>query len=88
MGSVEVTILGQKYKIKGDAPDEYIIKLAEFVDSRVREVLQKNPNTAPLKATIVAAINIADELFKMKESQQRFTKQIEKKTDELVRLFE
>jgi cell division protein ZapA len=88
MGSVEVTILGQQYKIKGDAPDEYIRELATYVDKKIRDVLEKSPNTAPLKATILAAISIADELFRYREDQERYKKEIEEKTEELVRLFE
>jgi cell division protein ZapA len=88
MGSVEVTILGQQYKIKGDAPDEYIRELAIYVDKKIREILEKSPNTAPLKATILAAISIADELFRYREDQEKYKKEIEEKTEELVRLFE
>ncbi len=88
MGNVEVTILGQQYKIKGDAPDEYIIELAQYVDKKIREIYEKSPNIAPLKASILASLNIADELFKYRKEQEELTRDIERKTETLVRLFE
>ncbi|HHN66138.1 MAG TPA: cell division protein ZapA [Nitrospirae bacterium] len=88
MGDVEVTILGQHYKIKGDVPDNYIRQLAEFVDRKIAEIYSKSPNIAPLKASILASLNIADELFRYKEEQERLTRDIQEKTETLVRLFD
>ncbi|GMT47698.1 MAG: cell division protein ZapA [bacterium] len=88
MGSVEVNILGQRYRIKGDAPDEYIQELARFVDERIRAIYDKDQNTVPLKATILAALDIADELYRYRKEQEDLTKGIEKKTEQLVRLFD
>ncbi|GBE36772.1 cell division protein ZapA [bacterium BMS3Bbin07] len=88
MGSVEVDILGQRYRIKGDASDEHIQELARFVDERIREIYDKGPNTVPLKAAILAALDIADELYRYRKEQEDLTKGIEKKTEQLVRLFD
>ena len=88
MGSTEVYILGQKYTIKGDEPEEYIRELASFVDGKLKEVYNAAPNITPVKATILAALDIADELFKMKNEQELLTKNIEEKTKTLASLFE
>ncbi len=88
MGSVEVTILGQRYKIRGDAPDEHIQELARFVDGKIREVYEKSPGSVPLRAAILAALDIADELYRYRKEQEDLTRNIEKKTDQLVRLFD
>jgi cell division protein ZapA len=88
MGSVEVVILGQKYTIKGDAPEEYIRKLASYVDTRLKEVNSSVPNAMPVKALILTSLNIADELFRMKTEQEKVTKVIEDKTAVLTSLFD
>jgi cell division protein ZapA len=91
MGSVEVNILGQKYIIKGDAPPEYIRQLAEIVDQKLKEVYSNVPNVTPLKAAILAALNIADEFQKLKAQYDNITqelKNIEDKTDSIIRLFD
>jgi len=88
MGSTEVYILGQKYTIKGDAPEEYIRELASFVDKKLKEVYNASPNITPVKASILAALDIADELFKIRNQQEEMTKHIEEKTETLASLFD
>jgi cell division protein ZapA len=88
MGSVEVYILGQKYTIKGDAPEEHIRELASYVDRKLKEVYNSSPNITPVKASILAALDIADELFRLKNEQEEMTKYIEEKTDTLSALFD
>lgn len=88
MGSIEVTILGQKYTVKGDAEEEHIKKLASFVDAELKEVYNSAPNITPLKAAILASLNIADKLHKLQETQEDLTKNIEEKADTLAGLFD
>lgn len=88
MGSTEVYILGQKYTIRGDAPEEYIKQLAAFVDKKLKEVYNAVPNVTPVKASILAALDIADELFKLKNEQEELAKNIEDKTNKLAALFD
>ncbi|MBE0425429.1 MAG: cell division protein ZapA [Nitrospirae bacterium] len=88
MGSIEVYILGQKYTIKGDAPEEYIMELASYVDKKLKEVYNISPNITPVKASILAAFDIADELFRLRNEQEELAKHIEEKTNRLSALFE
>ena len=55
---------------------------------KIKEVSEHSPNITPLKASILAAINIADELHKLKAEQEDVAKKIEEKTVALTRLFE
>lgn len=88
MNSIDVYILGQKYTVKGDAPEEHIQKIAAFVDAKIKEVYNTAPNVIPLKASILAALNIADELYRLKIEQDNITKHIEERTKVLSGLFE
>jgi cell division protein ZapA len=88
MGTIETYILGQKYTIKGDASDQHIEKLVAYVNQKIQEIYEKSPNTVPIKASILAAISIADELHRLREEQEAITKHIEAKTDQLAGLFD
>ena len=94
MGSMDVYILGQKYTIKGEGSEEYIKKVAAFVDAKIKEVHSNSPHITPLKASILAAINIADELQKIRSDQNsqenisRHISFIEERTEALSGLFE
>ena len=68
---VQVQILGQTLPIRGEADPSYVLELAEYVDQRMREVTKKMPVVADSKAAILAALNIADELFKERANKQR-----------------
>jgi cell division protein ZapA len=92
MGNVEVHILGQRYIIKGDnESSEYLLHLAGFVDEKLKEVYATAPHITPLKAAILAALNIADELHKVKKDNKTISqsiKSIEDKADTIIRLFD
>lgn len=85
--STEVHILGQKYVIKGNASPEYMSELARFVDSRIRDILKNSPNMPPLKAVILAALNISDELFKLREREKNILDFVKEKTKALAFIF-
>jgi len=88
MGSVDVTILGQKYTIKGEASEEHIKKVAAFVNGKLKDVYSSAPGITPLKAVILASMNIADELHRLKEEQESIAKSIEERADVLSGLFD
>ncbi len=64
---VELKIFGQDYIIAGEASEEYIRSLGLFVNSKMEELSKVFPNANPVKLAVLAAVNIADELFQMKE---------------------
>jgi len=94
MGSMDVYILGQKYTLKGEGSEEYIKKVAAFVDAKIKEVYSNAPNITPLKASILASLNIADELHRLKADQKfqddiaKHLGHIEERADALSGLFE
>jgi len=88
MSSIEINILGQKYTVKGDADEEYIKKLALYVDEKLKEIHAANPNITPMKASILASLTIADELHRIRDEHETAAKNIEEKTNALSGLFD
>ena len=68
--SVEVTIDGKPIAFKSDGEQEYLDGLANFVEERYLEVRTTRVGNAYSQA-VLAALNIADELFKEKERNQK-----------------
>ena len=58
--SVRVEIYDQSYNLRGTDP-EYIHKLAEYVDLKMRTVAQQTQTIDSLRLAVLAALNIADE---------------------------
>ena len=63
--SVRVEIFDQAYNLRGSDPD-YIIKLAEFVDGKMRAVAEATSTVDSLRLAVLAALNIADEYHILK----------------------
>jgi cell division protein ZapA len=67
-GSVRVEIFDQAYNLRGSDP-EYILKLAEYVDSKMRAVAQATNTIDTVRLAVLAALNIADEYHLLKRKQ-------------------
>ncbi|MDZ7373636.1 MAG: cell division protein ZapA [candidate division KSB1 bacterium] len=67
---VKVTIFGSEYAIRGDTDPEYIRHVAEYVDSKMREIDESTSIKSSLKVAILAALNIADELFRERAEKE------------------
>jgi cell division protein ZapA len=80
---VQVQICGHTYTIKGEADQEYILKVASYVDRKMREVMEKLPVASPSKVAILASLNIADELFKERTQRLHHEEQLSERTERL-----
>lgn len=61
----QVKIFGKSYTVKGSDPDE-LQELADFVDSKMQE-LASATKAAPADLPVLAALNIAQDYFEMKQ---------------------
>ena len=85
---VKVDIYGKEYTVKGDADKGYIESVAEYVDSKMKEVDANVPFESSLRVAILAAMNITDELFSQKSDKSLETEEIEEKAKSLVEQLE
>jgi cell division protein ZapA len=67
--SVRVEIFDQAYNLRGSDPD-YILKLAEYVDGKMRAVAQATSTVDTVRLAVLAALNIADEYHILKRQQE------------------
>ena len=87
-GSVTVEIFGHDYKIKGDADPEYMAEIARYVDGKMKEVAKGAPVGSLAKIGILAALNIAEELFRMREEKTRVVQGIDSVARRMQRKLE
>lgn len=66
MGSVSVTINGQEYNLKGNENEEYLHKIAAYVDGKIQSIMESNSSLSISSAVVLTALNAADEMFKIK----------------------
>jgi cell division protein ZapA len=63
--SVRVEIFDQTYNLRG-SDSEYIHKLADYVDEKMRVVAEQTATVDSLRLAVLAALNIADEYHVLK----------------------
>ncbi len=63
---VRVEIYDQVYNLRGTDAD-YILKLADFVDTKMRSVAEQTATVDSLRLAVLAALNIADEYHLLKK---------------------
>jgi cell division protein ZapA len=68
--STIVEIFGQTYSVRGEGDPDYLMELARFVDSRMREVAAQVATVDPMKIAILAALNIADEFSRYRKQRE------------------
>ncbi len=83
----EVEIFGERYTLRSDDAPEHLHKVADYVDSKFRELMQLSPMLGPSKAAVLVSVNLADELFKEHEAARRREGDMLARIDELVRLL-
>ncbi len=66
--SVRVEIFDQAYNLRGSDP-EYILKLAEYVDAKMRAVAEATNTIDTVRLAVLAALNIADEYHLLRKKQ-------------------
>ncbi|MFO7652451.1 MAG: cell division protein ZapA [Candidatus Krumholzibacteriia bacterium] len=86
--TVTVTIFGHQYTLRGDADPEYVEKVAGFVDRKMQEVADSSSAMSTTKVAILAAINVADELFRERQKRHEALAMLDEKTGEMARLLD
>ncbi len=67
---VPVVIFGQTYSVRADEDGSYIEELARYVDTKMRTLAESTGTSDSLKVAVLAALNIADEFFKLEQGQK------------------
>jgi cell division protein ZapA len=85
---IPVEIGGQRYPIRSTLEPEYVARLATYVDEKMRAAADSTPTGDSLRLAVLAALNIADELFRCRVSTQSRDGQIAERAGELERLLD
>ena len=57
--SVQVSILGQQFNLRSDAPPEQVHRVARFVEDQIAQVTSSGRAVDSLQAAILALLNVS-----------------------------
>ena len=85
---IPVEIHGQKYPVRSSLDAEYVVRLAAYVDERMRTAADSTASGDSLRIAVLAALNIADELFRCRDTTRVRDGRLAERAGELERLLD
>src|ERR671921_966056 len=85
---IHVEIHGHRYPIRTGLAPDYVAELAAYVDEKMRLAAKESPAGDTLKLAVLAALNIADEYFRVIDDERRQNDQVAHRAAELERMLD
>jgi cell division protein ZapA len=85
---ISVEIHGQKYPIRSTLDQVYVARLATYVDEKMRAAADASPTGDSLRLAVLAALNVADELFRCRDANRLRSGELAERAGELERLVD
>jgi len=85
---LKVKIFGTEYPLKVNSDVEYVRRVAAYVDMKMREVETAKVNRPLHQIAILAALNIADELFQQQKLGKQKFSHFEENVEQLIKKLE
>src|SRR3954466_6692771 len=76
--SYKVNICGETFQVKSDQPPQTIERVAGYLDFKIRELGKGGINVDKFRVVVLAAMNLAGELFELRAQVEEFNKQQDK----------
>jgi cell division protein ZapA len=86
--SFQISILGQNLSVKHDSGDDYVAAIAGYVGNKVQEVQDRHAGINALTVAIIAALNIADDYYRLKNDKNLICSEMDNKTENLLKILE
>jgi cell division protein ZapA len=85
---MKIAIYDQTYNVNSGQSEEYLKTLANYVDDKMREVADATQIADSLKVAVLTALNIADEMFALRERQKQIEGPLRKRVEKCVGMVE
>lgn len=85
---VQIEIYGQIFRVAaGATTSSYVQRLASYVDDRMRSIAATSKTMPINRMAILTALNIADDLFKLRDTHEHSSHLFNTKADHLIALL-
>ena len=71
-----------------DTDDEQVAEVVQYLNKKVDEILRSGNGMKTLNVAILAALNISEELVKLKGVNKELCDQLENRAEKLIQLIE
>ena len=81
----QVEIFGQAYMLRAAADEEHVRKVADLVDSKMREVAAVTRSVSTLQVAVLAALDLASEFLQSQTASEGYARAVETRSDSMAR---
>jgi cell division protein ZapA len=85
---VKVQIFDQTYNINSDQDESYVRELAAYVNEKMNAVADSTHTVDSLRVAVLAALNVADELFALRVEQREAAAPLRQRLEKCVELVD
>jgi cell division protein ZapA len=85
---VTVEIMGLRYPIRSALDPAYVSRLANYVDEKMRAAADASPNGDAYRVAVLVALNIADELLRLRETSRARDGELAERAEELEKMLD
>jgi len=87
--ALRVSIYDQVYNLKSEAADRaYMQEVAGYVDERMHSIASRTQTVDSFRVAVLAALHIADELFRLRQEHERLARGVSAKSLEYASLLD
>jgi cell division protein ZapA len=88
VSTLKVEIYDQVYHLRGGLDEDYVARLARYVDEKMRSLASSTRTVDSARAAVLASLNITDELFAARQRIAQLERDIAGRTQRCLDLVE
>lgn len=80
--------MGHDVSVLSDASDDHVLSIVQHINTRAEEIKRASKNLTTLNIVLLVALNLADELFRLRGEKETICSQLENRSEELIHLID
>lgn len=80
--------MGHDVSVLSDAADDHVLTIVQHINNKAEEIKHASKNLTTLNIILLVALNLADELFRLRGEKETICSQLENRSEELIHLID
>jgi cell division protein ZapA len=80
--------MGQDVSVLSDASDDHVLNIVQHINNKAEEIRHASKNLTMLNISLLVALNLADELFRLRGEKETICSQLETRSEELIHIID
>ena len=80
--------MGHDVSVLSDAADDHVLTIVQHINNKAEEIKRASKNLTTVNIILLVALNLADELFRLRGEKETICSQLENRSEELIHLID